>query len=167
MSSGQSDSNIHNPDRRFLVSHPAHFAGLGLGSGLAPKAPGTFGTLAAIPLWLLLAGLPLSIQIVAIVLAFVLGIYFCGKTAADLGEHDHGAIVWDEFVGFWLTMLFAPPGWLWIVIGFVLFRIFDIVKPWPIRYFDKHVHGGFGIMLDDVIAAVFAGALLLILAQFV
>lgn len=167
MGGGQKDSEKNNPDLRFLFSHPANFAGLGLGSGLAPKAPGTFGTLAAIPLWLLLADCTLLIQIAVVALAFVLGIYLCGKTAADLGEHDHGAIVWDEFVGFWLTMLFAPSGWLWVAVGFVLFRIFDILKPWPIRYFDKHVHGGFGIMLDDIIAALFAGALIRVLTYLV
>ncbi|HAW14807.1 MAG TPA: phosphatidylglycerophosphatase A, partial [Cellvibrionales bacterium] len=141
----------------FLISHPAHFFGLGLGSGLTGFAPGTFGTLAAIPLWLLMAEQLLLIQCVIIIVASVIGIYFCGKTASDLGSHDHGAIVWDEFVGFWLTMLFAPAGLIWLLAGFGLFRLFDIVKPWPIKLLDQKVHGGFGIMIDDVLAGLFAG----------
>jgi len=153
------------PTLAFLISHPAHFFGLGLGSGLTGFAPGTFGTLAAIPLWLLMAEQLLLIQCVIIIVASVIGIYFCGKTASDLGSHDHGAIVWDEFVGFWITMLFAPAGWLWLVIGFILFRLFDILKPWPISYLDKYVHGGLGIMIDDIVAGVLAGAVLYLLAM--
>jgi phosphatidylglycerophosphatase A len=139
-----------------LLRQPIHLLAFGFGSGLAPKAPGTFGTLAAVPLYLLLAQLPLWAYIVALVLSFGIGVYLCHKTADDLGVHDHPGIVWDEFVGYWITMLLAPAGWLWVVIGFVLFRIFDVLKPWPIRWLDKHVHGGFGIMIDDVLAGVFA-----------
>ncbi len=139
-----------------LLRQPTHWLAFGFGSGLAPKAPGTFGTLAAVPLYLLLAQLPLWAYVVALVLSFGVGVYLCHKTADDLGVHDHPGIVWDEFVGYWITMLLAPAGWLWVVIGFVLFRIFDVLKPWPIRWLDKHVHGGFGIMIDDVLAGVFA-----------
>ena len=98
---------------------------------------------------------------------FFIGIYFCDKTGKDLGVQDHGAIVWDEFVGFWLTMMFAPAGFLWLLVGFCLFRLFDIWKPWPINYLDKHVHGGLGVMLDDVLAGVFAGLLLYLVSIFV
>lgn len=156
----------NNPTVGFLLSHPAHFFGLGLGSGLAPVAPGTFGTLAAIPFWLLIASQPFAFQCLIVLLAGLIGIYFCGKSADDLGAHDHGSIVWDEFVGYWLTMLFAPAGWLWILIGFALFRVFDILKPWPISWFDKQVSGGVGIMVDDVLAGLFAGAGVVLLARF-
>ncbi|MDB2409053.1 phosphatidylglycerophosphatase A [Pseudomonadales bacterium] len=152
--------NKKEPTWAFLFSHPAHFFGLGLGSGLTGFAPGTFGTLAAIPLWLLIAGQSFVIQCAVILIASIVGIYFCGKTADDLGAHDHGAIVWDEFVGFWITMLFVPTGWLWIFLAFVMFRLLDILKPWPISYFDKQVHGGLGIMLDDIIAGLLAGIIL-------
>lgn len=139
-----------------LLRQPIHLLAFGFGSGLAPKAPGTFGTLAAVPLYLLLAQLPLWAYAVALVLSFGIGVYLCHKTADDLGVHDHPGIVWDEFVGYWITMLLAPAGWLWVVTGFILFRIFDVLKPWPIRWLDKHVHGGFGIMIDDVLAGIFA-----------
>lgn len=156
--------NKKKPTWAFLISHPAHFFGLGLGSGLTGFAPGTFGTLAAIPLWWMIAAQPFIIQCVVIVFASVVGIYFCSKTASDLGTHDHGAIVWDEFVGYWIAMLFAPAGWLWVVVGFILFRIFDILKPWPISYLDKHIHGGLGIMLDDIVAGLLAGIVMIFLA---
>lgn len=136
---------------------PIHWLAFGLGSGLSPKAPGTFGTLAALPIyWFLLKDLPPFAFLLVLLVSFVAGVYFCGKTAKDLNVHDHGGIVWDEFVGMWLTLFLAPAGLGWMVLGFVLFRVFDIIKPWPIKWFDQHVHGGFGIMVDDVIAGVFA-----------
>ena len=143
--------------------NPIHFLAFGLGSGLAPKAPGTFGTLAAIPLYLLLMTLSPWLYFVVVVIASVAGVWICDKTADDLGVHDHPAIVWDEFCGFWVTMLLAPAGWLWIVLGFLLFRLFDIWKPWPIGWLDKRVSGGFGIMVDDLIAGVFAMVILQII----
>ena len=138
------------------LSNPWHLLAFGFGSGLAPKAPGTFGTLAAIPFYLSLQNLTLPLYLVVIVLASLVGIAICGRTSHDLGVHDHPGIVWDEFCGFWITMIAAPAGWLWIALGFGLFRLFDILKPWPISLADKHVHGGLGIMLDDLIAGVFA-----------
>ncbi|HHX83627.1 MAG TPA: phosphatidylglycerophosphatase A [Pseudomonadaceae bacterium] len=139
-----------------VFSNPVHFLAFGLGSGTAPVAPGTFGTLAAVPLYLLLAQLPVALYLGAVVLAFGLGIWLCDRCSRDLGVHDHGGIVWDEFVGFWITMVVAPDGWQWVVAGFVLFRFFDILKPFPINYFDKHLKGGLGIMLDDALAGTFA-----------
>lgn len=145
------------------LRHPAHFFALGLGSGLAPKAPGTFGTLAAIPFVLLLQTLPWWGFALLVLLSFVLGVWLCEVTARNLGVHDHPGIVWDEFVGYWLTMLFAPAGWQWLLLGFILFRIFDIIKPWPIGWIDRRVSGGMGIMLDDVLAGIYAGLLLLLI----
>lgn len=139
---------------------PVHFIAFGFGSGAAPWAPGTFGTLAAVPLYFIISLLPVSLYFSFLVFAFVIGCWICAKTAKDLGVHDYGGIVWDEFVGYWITMLALPVSWTWALAGFVLFRVFDIVKPWPIRWIDKRIGGGFGIMLDDVLAAVYAGAIL-------
>jgi len=144
--------------------NPIHFLAFGLGSGAAPWAPGTFGTAAAIIPYLWFAQLSLPLYLLMLVITTLIGIWLCDRTAKDIGVHDHGGIVWDEFVGFWLTMLMAPPGWQWIAIGFVLFRIFDILKPWPIRWADKKVSGGFGIMLDDLLAGVYAAICLQLLA---
>jgi phosphatidylglycerophosphatase A len=136
--------------------NPIHFLAFGLGSGAVPKAPGTFGTLAAIPIWYLFADLSVDYYLLLLVLSFALGCWLCGKTSEDLGVHDHGGIVWDEFVGLWITYLALPQGWGWVLIGFVLFRVFDILKPWPIGWADKRVSGGLGIMLDDVLAGIMA-----------
>ncbi|TCS38249.1 phosphatidylglycerophosphatase A family protein [Reinekea marinisedimentorum] len=147
---------MSEPSQRRWNNHWVHFLAFGFGSGAAPKAPGTFGTLAAIPVYLLLAQLPLWPYLAVIVLSFLLGVYLCGQTSKDMGVHDHGGIVWDEFVGYWITMIALPFHWAWIVAGFVLFRLFDILKPFPIGWLDKRVHGGLGIMIDDVIAGIFA-----------
>ncbi|MGR6503232.1 phosphatidylglycerophosphatase A family protein [Shewanella sp. Koi 1] len=141
---------------RLSLKNPIHFLALGFGSGLAAKAPGTFGTLAAVPLYLLLAQLPLSWYLAVTLVCVLAGIYICDKAAKDMGVHDHGAIVWDEVAGLLITMIAAPAGVLWLVVGFVLFRLFDIIKPWPIRWLDAKVEGGFGIMIDDVLAGIFA-----------
>ena len=143
-----------------LLRDPGHLLSLGFGSGLAPRAPGTFGTLVAVPVYLLCAQLPLVTYLSVVVAAFVLGVYLCGRTARALGVHDHPGIVWDEVVGYLLTMAWAPSGWLWVVLGFIFFRLFDILKPWPIRVLDRSVHGGLGIMIDDALAGVLAAACL-------
>lgn len=148
--------------------NPIHFLAFGLGSGAAPKAPGTFGTLAAVPLFIwFLQDLSATAYFIVLVVTSLVGIYLCGKTSKDLGVHDHSGIVWDEFVGFWITMWLAPAGWFYIVLGFVLFRLFDILKPWPISWIDKHVHGGFGIMLDDILAGIMSFVVLQGLVTFV
>lgn len=135
---------------------PIHWLAFGFGSGLAPKAPGTFGTLMAVPLWYVMSGLsPLSYTLMLVV-TFIVGCYFCHKTSADMGVHDHGGIVWDEFVGYWITMAFMPVTWWSALLGFALFRLFDIWKPWPIKLADSKVSGGFGIMIDDVLAGIYA-----------
>lgn len=151
--------SVKNPQFSDLLRSPILFLAFGFGSGLASRAPGTMGTLAAIPIWLLLAPLATSLYWSLVLIAFVLGIYICGAAAKKLQTHDHPGIVWDEFVGFWVVMPFMPTqGWslLW---GFVLFRLFDIVKPWPIGWLDEKVRGGLGIMLDDVVAAIYAALL--------
>ena len=139
-----------------IFRNPVHFLAFGFGAGLSPKAPGTAGTVVAVPLFLLLDQAPFLFYLPIVTLAFIAGIYLCGKTASDLGVHDHGGIVWDEFVGYWITMWALPSDWLWIVAGFVAFRIFDIVKPWPISVLDRKVGGGLGIMIDDVVAGLMA-----------
>ena len=139
-----------------LLKHPVHFLSLGFGSGLSPYAPGTFGTAAAIPLYLLIQPLSTSWYLLITLAALIIGVYLCEQTAHALGVHDHSGIVWDEIVGFFITMFAVPLDWKWILIGFLLFRFFDIVKPWPIRWIDARVSGGTGIMLDDVVAGLFA-----------
>lgn len=139
-----------------LLLNPAHLLSLGFGSGLSPKMPGTMGTVVAIPLFLLLPIVDWKIYLAIIIGAFLIGIFLCGYTAKALNVHDHPGIVWDEIVGYFITMFMVPKEWLWIALGFALFRLFDIWKPWPISIADKKLRGGFGIMLDDVIAGVFA-----------
>lgn len=157
-------SAVPTPGFRNLLRNPVHFLAFGFGSGAAPVAPGTFGTLAAVPLYLLLAQMPLGAYLLALVVLFGVGIWLCEKTAQDLGVHDHGGIVWDEFVGYWITMVAAPPGWWWLVVGFALFRLFDILKPFPISWLDRHIKGGIGIMVDDAVAGTFAWLCLQLLA---
>jgi phosphatidylglycerophosphatase A len=149
-----------------LLRHPLGFLGFGFGSGLVPVAPGTAGTLAAVPLYLLLKDLPLAGYLAVVALLFLAGLPVCAHAARQLGVHDHPAIVWDEIVGYLVTMISAPPGLVWIVAGFMLFRFFDILKPWPIRWCDSRVHGGFGIMLDDLLAGVFSAGLLQISSRW-
>lgn len=138
------------------MKNPVHFLAFGFGSGLAPKAPGTFGTLAAIPVWYLAAQLPLLGYVLVLLAVIAVGPFLCGRTADDLGVHDHSGIVWDEIAGFLLTMLCAPVSVVAVLAGFLLFRLFDIVKPWPIGWLDRRVKGGTGIMVDDLVAAIFA-----------
>ena len=133
---------------------PTYFIAFGFGSGLMPIAPGTWGTLAALPLYLLMMQTSPMVYALMTLIAFAFGIWVCGKVAHELGVHDYGGIVWDEIVGYLLTMCLAPPGIVWMLLGFGLFRLFDIWKPEPIRWIDKRVQGGLGIMLDDVVAAI-------------
>lgn len=139
---------------------PHHWIAFGLGSGLVPIAPGTFGTLAAVPVYLLLAPLPVWAYVVVTALFFALGVWACGRAALDLGRDDPSALVWDEWVGFLVTMTAAPSGWAWILAGFLLFRLLDIAKPWPVGWLDQRVGGGLGIMLDDLAAGAMAWAAL-------
>jgi len=145
------------PGWKFLLGHPAHLLSFGFGSGLARKAPGTFGTLAAFPMyWYLAPRLSDALFIFLLILAFAIGVWVCDLTGKALGIADYGGIVWDEIVAFMLVLFFTPPGWEWSLLAFTLFRFFDIVKPPPIRYFDNNWHGGFGVMFDDLLAAGYA-----------
>ena len=147
--------------RRALLATPAGWIACGLGSGLAPVAQGTFGSLAAILPWLLLREVSLPLNLLVIVLGFALGVWACGMAGRALGVDDHRALVWDEFVGLWIALLPAllAPWWA-VVIGFALFRLFDVWKPWPIRWLDRRVKGGMGVMIDDVVAGAFAAIVL-------
>jgi len=144
-----------------LIRHPVHFLSLGFGSGLSPFAPGTAGTLVAIPVFYILSVyLPVIGYVIATCIVTLAGIYLCERTTSALGVHDHPAIVWDEIAGFLITMLFVPVTPVNIILGFALFRLFDILKPWPVSVIDSRMKGGVGVMLDDVIAGMYALALM-------
>jgi phosphatidylglycerophosphatase A len=147
---------LANPTIKFLVTHPAHFFGLGFGSGLAPKAPGTFGTLVGFPLFWLISNYSFGVQLIIIAALFLVGIYFCDVTGKALGVADHGGIVWDEIVAMMLVLTVTPPYWLSWVVALLLFRLFDIWKPFPIKQFDAKLKNGFGVMFDDLLAAIYA-----------
>ncbi len=144
-----------------LMRDPVHLVAFGFGSGLSPWAPGTFGTLMAIPIVLFVMQFGFVAHLAFALFAAIFGIYVCGESARRLGVHDHPGIVWDEITGFAITMLTVPANLYSVVAGFALFRLFDIWKPWPIREADHSLSGGLGIMLDDVIAGIFAAAILL------
>jgi phosphatidylglycerophosphatase A len=149
------------------MGNPVHMLAFGFGAGCSPKAPGTMGTLLAVGLYLPLAHLPLGGYLLVLLGVTLVGFWVCGRAAKDLGVHDHPGIVWDEIAGYLLTMTAAPSGWAWIVLGFALFRLFDIWKPWPIGWLDRRVGGGVGIMLDDLVAGVLAAACLQLVAAIV
>ncbi len=151
----------------FLRRHPAHFIALGFGSGLAPFAPGTAGTLVAYPIFFgLMATHALWAQFVIIAVLFLIGIWSCAITGRNLGVVDHGALVWDEVVAMLLVLACTPFGWAWYVLAFALFRVMDILKPFPIRLADRHIKNGFGVMFDDLLAAMYAILILQFLKRF-
>lgn len=154
------------PTAGFAFSHPAHFVALGLGTGLAPIAPGTVGTLLAFPLYAALSTwfAPLAFFLLLCAL-FILGVWACGKTGADLGIADHPGMNWDEVVAFMLVLMLAPPGLGWQGFAFLAFRAFDVVKPPPIRSLERAFKGGFGVMADDVAAAFCTLLLMAIVKQ--
>ncbi|TJZ72875.1 phosphatidylglycerophosphatase A family protein [Chitiniphilus eburneus] len=154
-------TSLVRPTLRFMLAHPAHFIALGFGSGLARRAPGTWGTLAAFPLYAVLVSFLPPLFIAALCIpAFGLGWWAASRTGRALGVHDHGGIVVDEIVATWLVLVMVPLTWKGWLAAFAAFRVFDILKPWPIRWFDRKVHGGFGVMLDDILAAGYAIAVL-------
>ncbi|HET9693530.1 MAG TPA: phosphatidylglycerophosphatase A [Steroidobacteraceae bacterium] len=148
------------------LREPVHLLALGFGAGLAPVAPGTFGSLVGLALGLLVLQAGWWVAAVAALLASVAGIWICGASARRLGVHDHPAIVWDEVAGMMLVTLAAPPTWWGAALGFLLFRLFDVWKPWPIREADHGIPGGAGIMLDDILAALMAAAVLLLVRHY-
>jgi len=149
------------------MGNPVHMLAFGFGAGCSPRAPGTMGTLLAVGLYLPLERLPLDAYLLVLLGVTLVGFWVCDRASKDLGVHDHPGIVWDEIAGYLLTMTAAPGGWAWIVLGFALFRLFDIWKPWPIGWLDRRVGGGVGIMLDDLVAGLFAAVCLQLIAATV
>jgi len=149
---------------RLLLRDPAGWIATGFGSGLAPRAPGTVGTLAALLPWLALRELPLWGYLAVVLAAFALGVWAAQRVIERLRIEDPGLVVWDEFVGLWIALIAVPDGWAWVVIGFGLFRLFDIAKPWPVSWADARLKGGFGAMFDDALAGLYALAALQALA---
>lgn len=146
-------------------TNPVHFLAFGFGSGTLPFAPGTMGTLMAIPFYLFIRDFHLAVYISIVIIATLVGIWACDVTEKYLGTHDYKGIVWDEVCGYWVTMIAAPQHWSWVITGFFLFRLFDIWKPWPIRWIDKYMPGGLGVMMDDILAGVYAWIILFLLVQ--
>lgn len=158
--------NAH-PSFNEVIKSPVLFLAFGFGSGCITRAPGTYGSLAALPFAYWLVQAPIWLQLAVIIAAAAVGIWLCDQAAKRLQVHDHPGIVWDEFVGLWIALLAAPLSWGWLLLGFFLFRVFDIFKPWPISWVDKRVHGGFGIMLDDILAGLAALACMKLFAMWV
>ena len=153
----------HRPDKTFLLSHPAHLLAFGFGAGLMPRAPGTWGTLVAFPFFAVAQFGGTVAILVAAAAFFAVGIWAAGVAGQALGVADHGGIVIDEIAAFLLVLAFTPAGLVWCLVAFSLFRLFDIVKPWPIRLADRSIKGGFGVMFDDVLAAGYAIAVVQLL----
>lgn len=146
---------MHKAKNRLQMSNPMHFLASGFGSGLSSVMPGTSGSIAAIPFWLLLIQLSWIFYFLFLIFSIFFGIYLCYQTDQDMRVHDHHSIVWDEFVGMWITLIALPTNnWQWVITGFVIFRILDISKPWPISWFDRNIRGGAGIMTDDIVAGI-------------
>ena len=154
---------LPNPTISNIWLSPRLLLAFGFGSGCSSVAPGTIGTMAAIPFWYLASDFSISSYIVLVYVAFAMGCFVCSYAEKKVNEPDHKGIVWDEFVGFWITMSTAPVSWTGLAVGFFLFRILDIVKPWPISWIDRNIHGGIGIMLDDVVAGIFAASVIWVL----
>lgn len=177
MSGSADDTRVPQPPAALILTTPEHFIAFGFGAGLAARAPGTWGTLVAVPLFLLLQFLPLQAYLAVCAGAFVFGCWVCGESARLLGVHDHGGIVFDEIAGFLIACIPLVPAaglvthghWLalWLLVAFGLFRFFDIIKPWPIGWLDEKLRGGFGIMFDDTLAGIFSAAWLLLILELV
>jgi len=144
------------PLSRKVWTRPDYLLAFGFGAGLIPKAPGTMGTLVGMLIYLPAREMGLFPYLFFVAACFVLGVYICERVSSDMGEQDPAGIVWDEMVGYWIVMIAAPAAWYWIPVGFLLFRVADILKPWPICWLDKNIKGGVGIMLDDIAAGALA-----------
>lgn len=155
------------PVPKAVWRNPLYFIAFGFGSGAAPFAPGTFGTLMAIPFYLLLSTLPLTAYITLVIVFIIAASWLCDYISHATDTHDHPGMCIDEFAGFFVTMTAAPAGWIWILVGFLLFRLFDILKPWPISYADANIHGGFGMVFDDVLAGIYAAIILQAIHYFI
>lgn len=152
------------PIPRKVWRHPIYFIGFGFGSGAMPFAPGTFGTLMAIPFYLLCQSLPLMSYLMVVAILILVSSWICEYLSKQIEINDHPGMCIDELAGFFVTMINAPVGWPWVVLGFLLFRFFDIIKPWPIRLVDRNMHNGFGMVLDDVLAGVFSLSIIQMIA---
>lgn len=151
---------------RLCLSKPRHLFATGFGSGFFPVIPGTIGSLVAIPPWLILIQLPWPLYALLVLCSIFLGIYLCHQTAKDMQEHDHGSIVWDEFVGMWIALMALPViDWKWLLVGLVIFRILDIGKPWPICWLNSNIHGGIGIMFDDIVAGMLSATIIYLIVH--
>jgi phosphatidylglycerophosphatase A len=162
MTTSRSERSARAPLSIRLLREPVHLFALGFGSGLAPVAPGTFGSMVGVAIALVVLHFGLIAAITATAIVTLAGIWICGESARRLGVHDHPGIVWDEVAGMMIAMLAAPRTWWGLLLAFGLFRLFDIWKPWPIREIDHGMRGGAGIMLDDVMAGFLAVLVLLV-----
>lgn len=156
----------HSSVRAKVFSRPDYFLAFGMGSGLSPKAPGTAGSVVGLLLFVPVLMLPVLVQLAVVVLGFIFGCWICERVASDMSVKDPGGIVWDEFVGMWIVMLWLP-GWYWLIPAFLLFRFFDVLKPWPVSFADRSLTGGIGIMVDDVLAGLYALACLQLIAWLI
>lgn len=149
------------PKQRIQLANPWHLLATGFGSGMFPWIPGTAGSLTAIPFWYVITLLPWQLYFIVVSLSICFGIYCCHQTAKDMGIHDHGCIVWDEFIGMWITLMALPVNnKCWVFMGFLLFRALDIWKPWPINWVDRKFQNGIGIIMDDIVAGIVTASIL-------
>lgn len=162
----KSRSRVSPPIPEKVWQDPLYFIAFGFGSGAIPFAPGTFGTLFAIPFYLVLETMPQTAYLVFVILFAAASSWICDRISRDIHSHDHPGMCIDEFAGFFVTMIHAPHGVSWTILGFLLFRLFDIWKPWPINILDQKVHGGFGMVVDDIVAGLFAFAVIQVFSFF-